>query len=336
MTACKRAVMRRLAGGLVALLALAAGGMAGAAPAWAAARAAHKLTTLNLSYVPYSNDSSLFLGIEKGFFAKRGIKLALSTAANPGVVIAGMESGQYQIGFSAIVEVIDARAHGTLVRCVSNVDGNQSADATTDGTTIVANPKAGVTKLADLKGKTVATVQTSSLNSLTADDLAQAAGVDPSTLHYVTMGFAEMPQALAQGSVQAAIITSPFSQEAVQEGMKVLAHPNVSVMANQSTVCFAATDSWLASHAKLAHAFQQAMAESIAYSKSHQAEAAATLVSHGLAKNLAQAESYKLGTNWNPKLYVSSIQKTEKLLERYGFIQASQAPKPSSVIYPGT
>lgn len=327
----------KAAGALAASIALAgaATGMAGAARAPHAVKKAKKLATLNLSYVPFANDAALFLGMKQGFFAKQGLKLNLSTAANPGVVIAGMESGQYQLGFSAIVEVISATAHGTHVACVANVEGNQGTNLSQDGTLILANPKSGITSVKDLVGKTVATVQTASLNSMTTDEMVHEAGGNPGQIHYVTMGFAEMPQALAQGTVQAAVVTAPFSQTAVQEGMRVIGHPNVAIMANQSTTCFAATSGWLAHHVKMAREFQTAMNQSIAYAKTHPRAAAATLVSAGLAKNVQQALGFKLGTNWNSKILPASIIKTEHLMERYGFIQASSAPSPSSVIFSG-
>jgi NitT/TauT family transport system substrate-binding protein len=324
-----------LGASLVVAGAAAGVGTAGAATARRAV--AHRsLTTLNLSYTQYANDGALFLGMKRGFFAKEGLKLNLSPAANPGVTVAGMASGQYQLGFLTFVVAIDATAHGSKVKCVSNVDGNQGANVAQDGTLILAAPKSGITSVKQLVGKTVATVQTSSLNSLTTDEMVYEAGGNPGQIHYVTMGFAEMPQALAQGSVQAAIATSPFGQYAAAEGAKVLGHPNVAIMSNQSTTCFGATDGWLAHHVKEAHEFQTAMNESIAYNKSHQKAGAATLVTAGLAKNLQQALGIKLGTNWNPKLLNSSVILTEHLMERFGFMRASEAPSPSSVIFPGT
>lgn len=327
-----------LAGGLAASLAMtgAAAASAGASHAKHATHHAKHLKSINLSYVPYANDAALFLGVRRGTFAKEGLKLNLSTAANPGVVIAGMESGQYQLGFSAVVEVIDARAHGTNVKCVSNVEGNQGTSTAQDGTMILASPKSGITSVKQLPGKTVATVQTASLNSMTTDQMVDAAGGNPGSIRYVTMGFAEMPQALAQGTVQAAIVTSPFAQEAVAQGAKVLGHPNVAIMSNQSTVCFAATDGWLGHHIKMAHEFQKAMATSIAYAKAHPKAAAQTLVKAGLAKNVHQALGFKLGTNWDATLRPSSVVKTEHLMERFEFIQKSEAPSPKSVIFPGT
>lgn len=328
----RRAVVGGVSGA-VAVGMLASG--AAAATSTARPKKAAALTTLNLSYVPYSNDSSLFLGIEKGYFRKEGLKISLATAANPGVVIAGMESGQDQLGFVTIVVALNAVAHGTAVKCVSSVDGNQSASSANDGTLLLANPSSGIKSVKDLAGKTVATVQLASLNTLDVQEMAYQDGLNPGKIKFVPMGFAEMPEALKQGTVQAAVVTTPFSAEAQAEGMRVIAHPNVVIMANQAVTCFAATDGYLNHHVKIAHEFQTAMDEAIAYSKAHPDAAATTLVKHDLATSVKAAEASKLGTNWDPTITPASVAKTERLLERFGYIKPSSAPSPSSVIFPG-
>lgn len=326
-------------GAATAISLLAVGGTATAAGAALSPQArtrVHRLTTLNLSYTPYSNDSSLFLGMKKGFFAAEGIRVKPTPQANAVVGFSKLESGEAQLAFASITQVVDARAHGTKVKCLTSIDGNQGKNVAQDGTMLLANPKSGISSVADLKGKTVATVATASLLTLTVDEMVHATGVNPGSIRYVTMGFPEMPQALAQGTVQAAIVAAPFSREAASAGMKVLGHPDVVVMGGQSTVCFAATDGWIAHHLKLAHGFQAAMDHSIRYTKTHLRPAAATLVAAGLAKNVSQALSAKLGTDWDPRVRVASIAKTERLMKRFGLISPSQVPNPKSVVLPGT
>ena len=327
---------RKLAGGLAVSLAIGAtaAGSAGAAGA-SHVRHAKQLTKLTLSYVPYSNDSSLFLGIKKGYFRKQGLAISLNTAANPGVVIAALESGEAQLGFATIVVAVNATAHGTPVKCVSSVDCNQGSNPAQDGTLLLANPKSGINSVADLAGKTVGTVQLASLNTLDVQEMMKEAGVNPGAAHFVPMPFAQMPQALAQGTVQAAVVTSPFSATALAEGMKLIAHPNITVMAGEATTCFVATNNYLAHHIKIAHEFQTAMDEAIAYTKTHLREAAATLPAYGLATSVSTAMQAKLGTDWDPTITPASVAKTERLLERFGYIQASTAPDPKSIIFPG-
>jgi NitT/TauT family transport system substrate-binding protein len=331
---------RKLAGATAASFAVALGA---AAPAGATAHAARPqraprakhLTTLNLSYNPYSNDSSMYLAIEKGIFRQHGLNLKLHLTSSPIPSVAALESGESQLAFVTITVAINVTAHGTPLKCISSVDGNQGTNPQTDGTLLVANPKSGISSIADLKGKTVATVQLASLNTLDVEEMVHEAGVNPGAVHFVPMPFQEMPQALQQGTVDAAVITTPWSATAVQNGAKVIAHPNIVVMGGESTTCFAATASYADHHVKLMKEFQAAMDQAIAETKADPAAAAATLVKFGLATNLKEAEASKLGTDFNPTIKVSSIAKTERLLERFGYITSSQAPNPASLVFPG-
>lgn len=327
----------KLAGAVMASLATTATATASVASA-SAARARPKakhLTTLDLSYNPYSNDASMYIGIQKGFFRKQGLNIKLHLTSSPIPSVAALEAGQAQLAFVTIVVDVNVSAHGTPLQCIASVDGNQGTDPKTDGTVLVANPKAGISSVSDLKGKTVATVQLASLNTLDVEEMVHAAGVNPGAVHLVPMPFQEMPQALAQGTVDAAVITSPWSATAIQNGGKVIAHPNITVMGGQSTVCFAATSSYAKHHVKLMKEFQAGMDEAIAYSKAHPRAAAATLVKYGLATSVGEAMSSKLGTDFDPTIKVSSIAKTERLLERFGYITAAEAPNPKSLVFPG-
>lgn len=325
----------RLRAGLLAAatVVVACGTAGGAAVASQAGHAKKSLTTLQLDYVPYSNDSSLFLGIKRGYFRQNGLKISLTTAVAPTFVVAAMESGQEQLGFVTTVVAVNLAAHGTTLKCVSSVDGNQTSNAAQDGTLLVANPSSGISSVKDLVGKTVATVQLASLNTLTVQEMVKDAGINPGSVHFVSMPFAQMPQALQQGTVQAAVITTPFSETAIANGAKLIAHPNVVEMAGQSTTCFAATNQWVSHHVKIAKEFQTAMDEAIAYTKSHPAAAAATLPAYGLATSLQNAEQAKLGTDFNPTILPSSLSKVGRLLERFGYI--TTIPDPNSLIFPG-
>ncbi len=126
-----------------------------------------------------------------------------------------MASGTEQFGFVTVPVLINLNTKGVPVKCVSNVDGNQPASPADDTTLLVAAKGSGITSVADLAGKNVAEVQLTSLNSLAVEVLAKKAGIDPASIHQIAMPFPQMPAALAQGRVQAAVIVAPFAQAAI-------------------------------------------------------------------------------------------------------------------------
>jgi NitT/TauT family transport system substrate-binding protein len=163
--------------------------------------------------------------------------------------------------------LINLNSKGVPVKCVSSVDGGEPASDAQDSTELVAARGSGITSVKDLAGKNVAEVQLTSLNSLAVEVLAKRAGIDPLSIHQVAMPFPQMPAALAQGRVQAAVIVAPFVNTALAQGATVLAHPNVALFPNGTITCLDALGSYISGHQSVVTAFRAAMDSSIAYSK---------------------------------------------------------------------
>ena len=126
-----------------------------------------------------------------------------------------MASGTEQFGFITTPVLINLASKGVSVKCVSSVDGNEPSNPANDTTVLVAAKGSGITIVKDLAGKNVAEVQLTSLNSLAVKILAKQAGIDPRRIHQIAIPFPQMPAALAQGRVQAAVIVAPFTQTAL-------------------------------------------------------------------------------------------------------------------------
>jgi NitT/TauT family transport system substrate-binding protein len=160
--------------------------------------------------------------------------------------------------------------------------------------------------------------------------LAKQAGVDPASIRQVAIPFPQMPAALAQGRVQAAVIVAPFADSATSEGATVLTHPNVQLFPNATVTCLDAMGSYLRSNAATASAFRAAMNESIAYTRTHQAEVKKSLVK-GLSLTPEVAAKQILATNFNATLNVASITKIATYMKEFGVI--SSVPDAASLVW---
>ena len=227
-------------------------------------------------------------------------------------------------------ERINLNSKGVQVKCVSSVDGNQPGSAANDSTVLVAAKGSGITSVAGLAGKNVAEVQLTSLNALAVQVLAKRAGIDPKSIHQIAMPFPQMAAALAQGRVQAAVIVSPFTAAALADGATVLTHPNVDLFPNGTVTCLDAMGSYISAHPSVVSAFRAAMNESIAYTKTHQSAAKATLVQH-LSLTPAVAQKVTLATNWDPTLNPATIAEIENYMKQYG--QITSEPPAASMIW---
>lgn len=290
------------------------------------------ITNISLGYVPYADDAALFFAQESGIFRAHGLNVSFVAQASPVAVEASMASGTEQFGFVTVPVLINLNSKGVSVKCVSNVDGNQPANPKDDTTLLVAAKGSGITSVKGLAGKNVAEVQLTSLNSLAVEVLAKKAGIDPASIHQIAMPFPQMPAALAQGRVQAAVIVAPFVSTALAEGAVPITHPNVDLFPNGTVTCLDTMGSYAAAHPTVVAAFRAAMNQSIAYSHTHQAAAKATLAK-GLNLPMAVAQKENLSTNWDPTLNPASITLIEGYMKQFGLI-TSEPPAASMIWNP--
>ena len=241
-----------------------------------------------------------------------------------------MASGTEQFGFITTPVLINLNSKGQSVKCVSTVDGNEPTNPANDSTVLVAAKGSGITSMKDLAGKNVAEVQLTSLNSLSVMVLAKQAGIDPHSIHQIAIPFAQMPAALVQGRVQAAVIVAPFTQTALSEGATVLSHPNQVLFPNGTLTCLDAMGSYISANPTIVSEFRAAMNEAVTYSATHQAEVKQSLVK-GLSLTSDVAAKQVLATNFSTTFNQTSITQIANDMKEFGII--STAPDPSSLIW---
>jgi NitT/TauT family transport system substrate-binding protein len=278
------------------------------------------VTTLKLGYVPYADDAPAFLAQEKGIFRKHGVNVEFVPAPNPVAAVAALTSGKQQLAFVTDPVLINANLQNTKLKCVAPVVGRQPADSARDGTTLIAGKGSGIKGVRDLAGKKVAMVQLNSLNSLDVQALAQREGIDHKSVQFIQMPFPQMPAALDQGRVHAAIIVQPFAQTAIDKGHTVINHPNAVLWPGGTTVCFAALADYIDENAAAIKGFNAAMRESITYTKDHESEAKATLAKY-LELTPEQAQKQVLQTDWSVTLNPKTIDQIQGYMKQFGLIQ---------------
>ena len=303
---------------------------ASSSSAGGAASSSASVTNVTLGYVPYSDDASLFYAQDSGIFRQHGLNVSFVAQASPVAVEASMASGTEQFGFITTPVLINLASKGVNVKCVSSVDGSEPSVPADDSTVLVAAKGSGITSVKDLAGKNVAEVQLTSLNSLAIEILAKQAGINPTSIHQIAIPFAQMPAALAQGRVQAAVIVAPFAGTATSEGATVITHPNVDLFPNGTVTCLDAMGSYISANPNVVSEFRAAMDQSIAYSKTHQAQVKQTLVK-GLSLSPAVAAAQILATNWNSSFNLASITMIENYMKEFGVITSE--PSASSMVW---
>ena len=121
-------------------------------------------------------------------------------------------------------------------------------------------PDSPVATLADLKGQTVAiNAPDNILFLLTASVLAEH-GVSPSSVHFASIPFQEMPDELKSAAVSAAVMPEPYASGAEEaQGGVPLADLDQGATTSFPVEGYVVTKKWAAEHPRTLAAFYQAL-----------------------------------------------------------------------------
>jgi NitT/TauT family transport system substrate-binding protein len=290
-------------------------------------------TTIRMAVSPYVGLAPLYLGVKQGFFTKAGIDLKLTSIPSSPAVLQAVIAGQDDIGFAVTPSVITAVSKGARAECVAPLSGNVSTRPADFSTGIVVAKNSPIRSPKDLAGKKVAVAAIAGQQALQTQAITDRFGGDWRSVKLVPLAFGNMNTSLRNGDVDAIATTSPFLQQAVAQGGRVLSWIEEVLAPNASLVCSVANDGFAQSHPALVAKYQKAIAESIDYAKTHIAQARAQLPAiTGITA--AQAATAPLGVVYDSTLNLASIKDTETMMVKYGYLSAP-LPLNRFLDYPG-
>lgn len=202
--------MTRLAA-LVALVLLAA-----AAPA-----PAQTTATLRVGTIGVMADIGLYVAVERGYFAERGLKVEMVTVNSAADVMAMVAAGQIELvggGFS--IPLFNAVARGLPVRAIVEravlVPGwdNNVLLVRKDLADAVRSPR-------DLKGRPFAINSPVSPHVYVMGKAMESVGLTLKDLDVVTMPFPSMVTAFTTRAIDAALVVEPFAAQIQDRGLAV-------------------------------------------------------------------------------------------------------------------
>lgn len=241
------------------------GSAAGSASAGATGSSA-ATTSIVVGSLPLVDTAGLQVALKEGFFTQAGLNVTVKSVAQSTAAIPDLLHGSIDvIGGGNYVSFFEAQAHGTFpVEVLAPAD-----DCTADTFGVVAMPSSGISKPADLAGKTIAVNLTQNIQTLATSSALTADGVTASSLHYVQIPFPDMVAALKANRVDAVSVVEPFMSAALAAGGKVVASTCTGSMADFPLSGYITTQSWARQHAAAARAFAQAVEKGNAYANAH-------------------------------------------------------------------
>jgi NitT/TauT family transport system substrate-binding protein len=235
------------------------------APMVSRALAADKLS---IAVIPIADCAPIYLGKQKGFFAKQNLDITLSTQGGGAAIIPGVLSGQLQFGFSNVPSLLIAQNKGLKFVGVApgvsstGVSGHDFCATLVPGDSPIKSAK-------DLVGKTVAVNNLNNIGEVAVRAGVKAAGGDPKNLKYIEVPFPDMPAALANHRIEAGWMVEPFVTIAQSRGDKVVDWPFVAIAPKAMIAVYFASVQYVNANPGIVKRFKAAIAESLAYADSH-------------------------------------------------------------------
>lgn len=285
-------------------------------------------THLTVGALAVADDAPLYIAIKDGFFKKAGLTVTAVPVAQSTQAIPDMLRGSVDIIASAnYVSFFQAEDKGVLSFKVL-------ADAThcqPDTFDVMALPKSGITKPADLAGKTVAVNLTNNVQTLTLGAVLKQDGVNPASVHYVEVPFPDMVAALKAHRVDAISAIEPFiTGSEQQDGAKPVMSQCDGPTAGFPLSGYFATSSWAQQNPNTAKAFVKALDQAQALADSNPAVVRQILPTYTKVTPGA-AKALKLNT-YPSALSGSAMQQVLSLMQSGGML--SKPLSVSSLVLP--
>jgi len=215
------------------------------------------VTTITVGIPAAITADAVLIAQDKGYFTQHHLKVNVETLNGGAANVPALQGGAIQIAQSNVLSEIQGAAQGLAVPCFA---GAFALTPTGSFLPLVASAKSGITKPAQLAGKTIAVNATGGVNQLLADAWLAQRGVDYKSVHYIGMGFPDMPAAISAGRVDAAVSVEPFETEMRQQGATLLSgYLESDIQGSPIFSCWNATANWLTKNQKAAADFVAAI-----------------------------------------------------------------------------
>lgn len=235
-------------------------------------------TTLQVGIIPSPDSAVLYLGQDEGFFSEYGIDLEFNAAQGGAAIVPPVVSGQWQLGFSNVVSIMQAVENGQPLVIIAP-SGSTWGEKDKGINKLYVMGDSGITSADQLEGKDVAVNTLGNLLQTEAEVSIDAAGGDVSKVKFVEMPPPNAVAALVGGKVDAAMCNEPFCMQMADQGAVLLDDSSYTIAPDEAvaTAAWFTTQDQIDANPELFANLQKALAESHSYAMDHPDEARAKM-----------------------------------------------------------
>jgi NitT/TauT family transport system substrate-binding protein len=226
------------------------------------------LTPVKVGVLPIVDVAPLFLGKEKGFFAKRGIDLKTTIAEAGPLIVPGVVKGEFQFGFANMTSLMINQTKNVPIQVVaSGVASTGQKGLDFGGVVVPVNSK--IQTAADLNGKTIAVNAVGSIGDTTVRESVRAAGGDPKSLKFVAKPLPQMQAFMEAGGADAAWTVEPWLSLTKGTGGRVVAWNYVDLAPKLTVAAYFTNAKLVQENPDLVKRFVESMQESMRFADNH-------------------------------------------------------------------
>ena len=246
-------------------------------------------TTVTVGTLPIANAAPMYLGMEKGFFEAEDLEIKPQVGEGGAALMPMLLSGDAQFAFVGVIPAITAVAKELPIKIVTSSDDAAETEEK-DWQTLVVPKGSPIQGVEDLPGKTVAVNALRGLAEVVISRSLEKQGVDYNEVKLLEVPFPDMPAALEQKRVDAALLTEPFLSAVLAQGGTQIDAPSVETRPSFPNGVYVASEQYIAENGDVVDRFARAMNKSLDYAQAHPDEVRRIIPTYTETPEAAAAE----------------------------------------------
>lgn len=288
--------------------------------------ASDELIPVTVGTIPILDMAPVYLGVEQGIFEKHGLDVEPVPAQGGAAIVPAVFSGQLDFGFAGVPSILLANERGLDFKIVNS--GAWTNEVGDDCCAVVVAGDSEIESAADFGGRTIAVNTLDNLGTVTIRNVAREAGVDPDSISFVEIAFADVPAAISQGTVDAAYAAEPAVTISLQQGAKVASWVHIENDPDLMVSAYFTTGSFAEANPETTSRFAAALNESLEFAAANPELAQEIIATYTTLPPELIAEL--MLPRWAPEIGLDSIALHARLANLDGLIDT--VPDPESLI----